>query len=151
VTLGKVANPLDIGHSALVPDSTDADGERSLNLAVFVEGSHDVLTSEAFRALAAGLASESWPLGPPISVAPPDAGIALAIHAVSASLDRSMDAADLDAAERLLTAVASLSEQTDAVLAVEYDGEVVGWIEGGELDNALREGLLGEWHRRLGA
>jgi hypothetical protein len=134
-----------------VSDSTAADREPSLHLAAVVEGAHDVMTPEAFESLAAQLAGESWPMGPPLAVARPEAGFALSLHPALPSVDRSVDAADLDAAERLLTAVASLSEDTDAVIAVEYDGEVVGWIESGQQDRGLREGLLGEWRRRVRA
>jgi len=39
---------------------------------------------------------------------------------------------------------------SDAAIAIEYDGEVIGWIERGALDDALAIGFLREWRRIAG-
>ncbi|MER7894566.1 hypothetical protein ABTX15_32855 [Micromonospora sp. NPDC094482] len=64
---------------------------------------------------------------------------------VSAELDRR----ELADAKALVDALAGFSGRTGLTVGIEYGGESVGWIEAGRPDEGIREGLIGEWERRI--
>lgn len=118
-------------------------------LAGFVEGSDSVLDRAFFASMASRLAAGRWPVGPPEEAAPPDSGIGVRLPLPGASIEVEMERAALEAATLLIEELAAATEANDAVIAVEYDGEVVGWIANGQPDEGVRTGLLGEWRRAL--
>jgi hypothetical protein len=50
---------------------------------------------------------------------------------------------------RLVTALEEQTEAWPAEFALELDGRVVGWVEGGKRDPMLKDGLIEPWRQRL--
>lgn len=121
----------------------------SVTLAGFVEGVDQALTAADFADLAARLGDVGWPIDPPQLAAAPDAGIGVQLPRPGPDTSVEDERRALEAAERLLSELAALTRSNECVIAVEYDGEVIGWIEQGALDEALTVGLIGEWRRAL--
>jgi sulfur carrier protein ThiS len=57
----------------------------------------------------------------------------------------------LEAATALVGELVAATMTGEATIAVEYDGEVVPWIERGRADDGIEVGLLGAWRRALDA
>src|SRR5687767_8047367 len=62
-------------------------------------------------------------------------------------LPKDVDQAQLDEVESLLDTFAVLSARLGRRFVVELEGETIGEVEGGELNDSLRDGLLDEWRR----
>ena len=107
------------------------------------------LTPTFFTTMASRLAERRWPVGPPGPAAPPDAGIGLHLPRQGSASDPAIERAALEAATLFVNELATATQATDATVAVEYDGEVVGWIANGRADANVEVGLLGEWRRAL--
>jgi|SRR5208282_3618902 len=66
------------------------------------------------------------------------------------TLPREIDLQHLEEVTALLKAICDFSRENKLAIELEFDGELIGAIEGGEMDHSLTEGLLGEWRRHLG-
>jgi hypothetical protein len=123
----------------------------TVTLAGFVEGSDDTLNPEFFAAMAVRLDDGEWPVDRPEAAASPDAGIGVRLPRPGQVQVVETERAGLAAATRLLHDLATATRSTPTTIAVEYDGEVIGWISDGQLDESLEVGFLGEWRRALDA
>jgi hypothetical protein len=66
------------------------------------------------------------------------------------SLPTEVDRLHLEEVIALVEALKRFSAKNDLEFELELDGKFVGAIEAGEEDRNLREGLIGEWRKRLG-
>jgi hypothetical protein len=121
----------------------------TVTLAAFVEGLGQALTVADFADLAARLGGIEWPIDPPQLAAAPETGLGVQLPRPGPDTSVEDERGSLEAAQRLLNELAGLTRSNDCVIAVEYDGEVIGWIEHGSLDEGLAVGLIGQWRRSL--
>jgi hypothetical protein len=122
-------------------------------LLIALEGDGTDLDLSVFEALVEAASLPAWRLQLADDLIRETRGVVLWLRAPDASghrLPRSEDLDDLAAARRVLALAAAATEQADAVLAVELNGNGIGFIEAGRLDSSLEIGLLEEWSRLLG-
>ena len=66
------------------------------------------------------------------------------------ALPHHIDLQHLEEVLALIKCVCNFSREQRVAFEFELEGESVGTVVDGEMDNNLREGLLGEWRRYLG-
>jgi len=66
------------------------------------------------------------------------------------TLPREIHLQHLDEVTALVNALRDFSREYSVSIEFEFDGELIGAIDDGEMDRSLAEGLLGEWKRQLG-
>jgi hypothetical protein len=132
-----------------------------VSVVAFVDSDFDEQHVRDLRELADEWASTrgDWVLEPPRFIdETDDAGIRTVgiVHRVYAAFDEDgaflVEAIDRRLLEEVRWVVAGLqgiSGRTGIDLGLELDGESVGWIERGELSEALRVGLLEAWASRF--
>jgi len=135
-------------------------------LVFFVAGPVDDATRKAVAEFVGGVGeTRNWLLGAPQHVSEhevpedqshgehcvDDVGAFLDLYSVHPpwTLPREIDLRHFDEATALLTALAECSRRLQLNFDVYYAGEVIGSVSGGEMDEGVREGLLGEWKRVL--
>jgi hypothetical protein len=62
-----------------------------------------------------------------------------------------VDRRELADVKAVVDALAGFSGRTGLTIGFEYGGDSAGWIEAGQPDELIREGLIGEWERCLPA
>lgn len=123
----------------------------------FVE--HDV---DQLRQLAEDLAAnpDGWLLGPPQLVDDTNqedgvrtVGLVHHLYAAfderGALLDEAVDHQQLEEARALIAGLQTVSAHTGIDVGLELDGDSVGWIEQGDVTEALRVGFLEAWSSRF--
>lgn len=135
-----------------------ADDHPKINFLFLVAGEADDRIRAGIQALITDLAaSRNWLLGPPEFVDFVDddvtedetpteilGGVLKIYSALHAKLPRAVDLTHLHEVETLIAAVQDFSREHQRKIDFELDGEFIGEIEKGELDEMLAEGLLGE-------
>lgn len=134
------------------------------SLLFYVARDVDIQTCEKINACIVRLAEEHhWLIGPPQFVNTTDnakemaeeapdttiGGVLQIYSALAGNLPRYVDVKSLQDVEKLVRAVQELSQREDLEFEFELDGEFVGTIDAGELDQSLKIGLLEEWHRQI--
>lgn len=66
-------------------------------------------------------------------------------------LPREVDLNHLEEVSTIVSSVERFSYEHMLAFEFELEGEFVGAVEDGKIDHSLREGLLGEWKRKLNA
>jgi hypothetical protein len=112
---------------------------------------HAVVVAERIR--------RNWTLGPPTFIDDTDSdglrtvgGILRLYSALppwGERLPLAIDRALLEEVRHLIKALARFSAESGVDIGFEVDGEAVGWIAGGEADESLAVGFIGEWGSHL--
>jgi hypothetical protein len=60
-----------------------------------------------------------------------------------------VDRAHLEEVKGLVAEVCRISDNMNVEFAIHLNGELIGMVQGGQMDNSLEVGLIGEWERVL--
>jgi hypothetical protein len=71
------------------------------------------------------------------------------VRASGVSIPDELDRRELADTKAVVDALAWFSRRTGLTIGIEYGGDSAGWIEAGKADALIREGLIGEWERRI--
>jgi hypothetical protein len=112
---------------------------------------HTVVVAEGTR--------RNWTLGPPtfIDDFDPDGvrtvGGILRLYCALLPWDKrlplALERTHLEEVRNLMRLLAQFSAESGVEIGFEVDGEAVGWIAGGEADESLAVGFIGEWESHL--
>jgi len=112
---------------------------------------HTVVVAEGIR--------RNWTLGPPTFIDDSDpeglrtVGGTLRLYSALPPWDKrlplAVDRAHLKEVRHLIKTLARFSVESGVDIGFEVDGEAVGWIAGGEADESLADGFIGEWESHL--
>lgn len=122
-------------------------GPSRVLLAAFVEEGDLAAARVAIAAAIERLQARSWPTGSPM-LTEPDVGAVLPVRRPGQGT-RQNERDELEATERFLSALAALTRDYDLVLVVEYDGEAIGWLDHGHVDETIEMGLLQPWREAI--
>lgn len=121
----------------------------------YLEGSPTQRDIAVIREVLALLGRRSgWLVGAPqlVNEGQPDdwtLGLLLELPRCFEPLDVEVERRSLADVEAVVKALGQVPSALHLSVAVELDGDVVGWVEGGRPDQLLSEGLLEPWRARL--
>ena len=126
-------------------------------LLFFVDGDYTGLQVERFRQLVENLGpTRNWALSPPVFVNdededPPTLGVYLDLYATDhfKAIPLNLERLIFEEVKVLLSLVQGFSRESSLSFSAALDGELIGSVLAGELDEFLRIGLVGEWERVL--
>ena len=139
--------------------TTPTQGPRDELLAFVDDELTDGLVDDILDAVTRAAQERVWSLGPPEFIDGNDTegirtvGCVLPLHAThdlsSVRIPPDLDGASFEDTKALVAVLASVSLRRHVDIGFELNGDSVGWLQNGEPDASLRDGLIFAWRVRL--